>query len=447
LRFDPAGLHKEKAMKLSPDQKEMFEAMRDFANGNCSTRLLTCSGFAGTGKSTVLGVLAAQLKEDGVLPAYVAPTGRAASVLRKKLTACGIETTKMRGLHTNLSGTGISYCGTIHGLTKFPSVNPKGELVGFKNAPGLGDRYNLLIVDEASMVGGEMLMHLQSFQLPILAVGDHGQLPPVLDSAGLMENPDFRLEKIHRQAAGNPIIALSARVREEGEFDKSLADGKHLTFLGRREGREAIAKGLCDKKISPFEKVIICGYNRTRVELNRYARRALGRESSHPKKGDLVICLKNLHALGIMNGMRGVMLDDAEQSETTPWQITGDMEFPDEEMRVSGEWLLEKVGGMCWPGFCRERPFQTVDEFNKELAAYWLEDLGEEISAEPTSHMGDQGWPFDFGYALTVHKSQGSSFSHVTFWVDRQGNPDDENWRRLAYTAVTRSSHSLLVVE
>jgi ATP-dependent exoDNAse (exonuclease V) alpha subunit len=432
-------------VKLSPDQKEVFEAMRDFANGNCDAGndLMTVGGFAGTGKSTVLGVFAAQMKEDGVLPAYVAPTGRAASVLRKKLTACGIHTTKIRGF------AGVPYCGTIHGLTKFPAVNPKGELVGFQNAPGLGDRYNLLVVDEASMVGGEMLAHLQSFQLPILAVGDHGQLPPVLDTAGLMENPDFRLEKIHRQAAGNPIIALSARVRETGELDEKLQDGVALRIVGRRAGRELITEQLRNKKISPFEKAIICSYNRTRVELNRYARDALGVTTRpvYPKKGDLVICLKNLHALGIMNGMRGVMLSDAEQSETTPWQITGAMEFPDEEIRVSGEWLLERFGGMCWPGFMREKPFQTVDEFNKEVVGF-CDDIGVDAGGEePTTHMKDQGWPFDFGYALTCHKAQGSQFSRVAVWLDRRPEPESEDYRKWLYTSCTRATERLLVVE
>lgn len=433
-------------MKLSKDQKEVFEAMVDFASGDVALagveNLMTVGGFAGTGKSTVLGVFAAKMKELRVLPAYVAPTGRAASVLRKKLTACGIQTVKARG------PADLPYCGTIHGLTKFPTVNPKGELMGFQNAPSLGGRFSLLVVDEASMVGGEMLAHLKSFGLPILAVGDHGQLPPVLDTAGLMEDPDFRLEKIHRQAADNPIIALSRGIRETGEFDKSLADGKHLAFLGRRAGRDAIVKSLRKKSISPFEKAIICSYNRTRVELNYYARSCLGLETNpiYPKKGDLIICLKNLHAAGIMNGMRGVMLTDAEQSETTPWQIAGDVLFPDEELTINGEWLMERVGGMCWPGFMREKPFAKVEEFNKEVVGF-CEEIDAEIEAEPASHMADLGWPFDFGYAMTCHKAQGSQFSRVAVWIDRRPEPDNEDYRKWVYTAVTRATERLLVIE
>jgi hypothetical protein len=388
-------------LKLSEDQQDVLDAMLGFASGehDGADNLMTVGGYAGTGKSTLLGLFAEQMQKNGVCPAYVTPTGRAASVLRKKLAACGVKTTKARGEQ------GTPFCHTIHGLTKFPTVNNRGELMGFEPAPSVVG-YDLLVIDEASMVGGEMLRHLQSFNLPILAVGDHGQLPPVLDSAGLMDNPDMRLEKIHRQAADNPIIALSARVRETGELDRSLEDGVRLRFMNRRAGRQAIAEQLRDKKISPFDKAIICAYNRTRVELNRFARDVLELTTSpvYPKKDDLIICLKNLHLLGIMNGMRGVMLEDASQDEKTEWQITGSMRFPDEDLEIDGEWLLTKVGGMCWPGFMREKPFATVEEFNKEVVQMFPKLGRADGSDYPAHHMNMLGWPFDFGYAMTAHK-------------------------------------------
>lgn len=437
-------------MKLSKDQQLVLDAMIEFANGSAGD-LMTVGGFGGTGKSTVVGVFAAECRERGIRPAYVAPTGRAASVLRKKLTACGIQTTRTRGM------PGVKqppFCGTIHGLTKFPSVNPKGELVGFKSAPGLGGQYDLLVADEASMIGGEMRAHLQSFGLPILAVGDHGQLPPVNDTAGFMENPDFKLEKIHRQAADNPIIALSQAIRETGLMPKKLEDGVRLRFLNRRDGRKALAAQLLGSQagaagVSAFDQAIICAYNRTRVELNLFARDTLKLTTNpvYPKKGDLVMCLKNLHALGIMNGMRGVMLSNAEQSEVTPWQITGDMEFPDEELKISGDWLADRVGGMCWPGFMREKPFATVEDFNKEVRDF-VSDLGDDdVGEEAATHMKDLGWPFDFGYAMTAHKSQGSQFSHVAVWIDRRVEPDSADYRRWLYTSATRATERLLVIE
>ena len=55
---------------------------------------------------------------------------------------------------------------------------------------------------------------LLSFGLPVLFVGDHGQLEPIGTSAGLMADPHVRLETIHRQARGNPILRLATALRE-----------------------------------------------------------------------------------------------------------------------------------------------------------------------------------------------------------------------------------------
>ena len=86
----------------------------------------------------------------------------------------------------------------------------------------LDRNYGLIIVDEASMVDDMMIRDLRSFGVPILAVGDHGQLPPVGGVGSLMKNPNLRLEQIHRQAEGNPIIALSKMMREEGRLPESM---------------------------------------------------------------------------------------------------------------------------------------------------------------------------------------------------------------------------------
>ena len=62
-------------------------------------------------------------------------------------------------------------------------------------------------------------------------MGDHGQLPPVMSSGSVVQDPNLRLEKIHRQALDNPIIKLSRRVRETGKlFLKKSETGGPITF-------------------------------------------------------------------------------------------------------------------------------------------------------------------------------------------------------------------------
>jgi exodeoxyribonuclease V len=53
---------------------------------------------------------------------------------------------------------------------------------------------------------------------------------------------------------------------------------------------------------------------------------------------------------------------------------------------------------------------------------------------------------FDFGYAMTTHKAQGSGFQHAIVYVDRPVQPESEDWRRWMYTAVTRAAERLTVI-
>ena len=66
--------------------------------------------------------------------------------------------------------------------------------------------------------------------------------------------------------------------------------------------------------------------------------------------------------------------------------------------------------------------------------------------ASKVKSFSSAGHPYDFGYAMTVHKSQGSQFKHCIFFLDRQEKPLEEDWRRFAYTAVTRASERLTVI-
>src|SRR5262249_38992490 len=68
-----------------------------------------------------------------------------------------------------------------------------------------------ILVDEASMISGQLYADLCSFGLPLVFVGDHGQLEPVGEDVGLMADPDFTLETIHRNA--NEICHFGAHLR------------------------------------------------------------------------------------------------------------------------------------------------------------------------------------------------------------------------------------------
>lgn len=451
---------------LSADQREVYEEMLSwstsphsfssapggasdgelgFRDSQVTSPLLTIGGFAGVGKSSLLGVFAA---ETDLLVAYVSFTGRAASILQCKLSACGVSTTsglrppdEMSRLRRKVGRTsglldyfdfdvsangGPGFCGTLHQLLYIPIIDMETEeLKGWKKRTRLDRDYDLIVIDEASMVGNSMLDDLRMHGVPIMAVGDHGQLPPVADGGDLMKNPMLRLEKIHRQAEGSPIIQLSKVIRETGRLDKKLADGERVSFRRRADVedvlREAYSRRLQldgpSKIDSPIDVGVLCWTNKMRVRLNGMARKALG-FSGAPKCGEVVICLKN--APPIYNGMRGVLTEDGVVDR---WLLSAGIDFPDEG--------ISQDVVMCGANFNRERPFSSVDEL--------------EARGIPRS-FARAGALYDFGYALTVHRSQGSQFEHVIFYVDRSADENDDMWRRLAYTAVTRASERLTIL-
>jgi len=378
-----------------------------------------------SGKSTLLGVLASTWD---LQVAFCSFTGRASSILERKLKACGVKTTsapfmdpekmaKSRFAHLFSSDPSASYCGTIHRLLYRPVINSRDELVGFAKRDRLDRDYDLVVIDEASMVGDDMLEDLRRHGVPILAVGDHGQLPPVQASGSLMQDPDLRLEKIHRQAAGSPIIQLAHWIREGNRFGSFKGWDKNVRKLSKTKVDEV----LTDDAVGGLSRGILCWTNKNRCILNSKARRALGRKGK-PSAGEILIALKNDPP--VFNGMRGVLVSDVEKG-SREWTMRGKIEFPDEGLAPASY-------EMAVMQFMRERTLGNVDEVNEEFGLNLH-------SAKDLSGL------FDFGYCLTTHKSQGSQFDHAIVYCDMP-EKGDEMTRRYYYTAVTRASRSLSVL-
>lgn len=428
----PADLRLTRA-DLSPDQRQVYESILDWTK-SARGDLLTVFGYAGTGKSTLLGLFAS---ETDLKIAYVCFTGRASSVLGRKLHAANVATTnraqtdderKIGGRWGHLFYSPLDpeadrpFCGTIHRFIYRPLINSETEeLYGWEKREELDRRYDLIVIDEFSMVTDEMLNDLRVHGVRILAVGDHGQLPPAMGTNSSMANPNLRLEKIHRQAEGSPIIQLSRVLREEGRLDRSLADGHRLRFGAVADLRRSVLVDTLTQ--DRLDTAILCWRNATRVHVNRTVREYLGFAGKLPQAGEPLIALKNYPP--IYNGMRGLLTESAEQDPEEWWRLRAKIEFPDEG-------LPETEQNVCRDQFHRTEPFRSVDE---------LKAAGIKVHA-----MGAAGRLFDFGYAMTIHKSQGSQFKHVVVIVDWKQDYSNENTRRLAYTAVTRAAERLTVL-
>lgn len=383
-------------MELSKTQKSILTDILDWYREQ-PNQFLTLGGYAGTGKTTILGYCSNSIhkEKDRVKIAFCSFTGKAARVLKRKLD--DVKSVKKD-----------DYIGTIHRLIYKAIVDESDNIIGWEKIPKEDFKYDLVIIDEASMVTEDIWRDLLSYDIPILAVGDHGQLPPINSTFNLMGNPNLKLEEIYRQERDNPIIKLSEIARKYG----SLPFETFSNTVKKVHREDSDANEIIDDVFDSISRdtMILCGYNRTRINLNK-AIRSKHFESPLPTVGDRVICLKNNRNCDVYNGMTGTILDISEMG------IDG-YKYYDTEIDLDYE----------------EFPFFgkiSIDQFNnQEFLDKRVPDLNY----------------FDFGYALTVHKAQGSQASRVLLFEERFSKMSDDDFRRWLYTAVTRAEKELYII-
>lgn len=383
---------------LSADQKKVLQHILTwYKKDKTAMPYITLGGYAGTGKTTLIAVIRKELQKiDKKLKiGFASYTGKASRVLRLKLKE-------------EMAIFSEDTVGTIHSLIYSPIVNDKEEIIGWKTKEKI-DR-NLIIIDEASMVDNLIWTHLLAYHIPIIVVGDHGQLPPVNGSFNLMQKPDLKLDQIHRQAKKNPIIALSILAREQGMIPPdTYSPTVKKMMLTDYDTQEIVAQMLNNYDL---DTLVLCGYNHTRKKLNSFIRNALGFESPYPQTSDRVICLRNNHKDNIFNGMLGTIT--SIEKENDQWYLA--------EIAMDGE----------------EKNFKgliSVDQFNNDSGLNFTNRRSQTM-------MGDL---FDFGYALTVHKAQGSQAKKVILFEERFSKMTDNQWRRWLYTAITRAEKELYI--
>lgn len=381
-------------MELSEDQQKALAKLLAWYADPAKPQFITLGGYAGTGKTTLIAIFKNELLklDKNVKLAFCSYTGKAAQNLKNKLKEAGALSVK-------------DSVSTIHGLIYTPRET-NGLIAGWDKKDAL--ERHLIIVDEASMVDGLIWNDLLSYNIPIIAVGDHGQLPPISGSFNLMEKPQLLLTQIHRQAAENPIITVSEFARTTGIVPpKKYGVGVYKYLKEDPDAQEKSGELL--ECYSP-DTLILCGYNNTRNRLNQHIRANRGYETPNPASGDRVICLRNNHKKAIFNGMLGTITSIA----------------PAQKDWYQAEIQLDD----------REKPYEGLiyaPQFNAKTGVNFTKD-------RQLAMMGDL---FDFGYALTVHKAQGSQARKVIMFEERFARMDDEMWRRWLYTGITRAEEEL----
>jgi exodeoxyribonuclease-5 len=299
-----------------------------------------------------------------------------------------------------LRSKGCTGASTIHSLIYNASEDNNGRPSFTLNKDGPASRAGLIVIDECSMVDEELGRDLLSFGKPILVLGDPAQLPPIKGAGFFTEgSPDVMLTEIHRQAADNPIIRLSQAVREGGE----IAYGAYgETRVLRRDEIDAEAVMAADQ--------VLVGLNKTRRAYNARIRELSGRAGFTPTMDDKLVCLRNDRAKGLLNG---------------------------------GLWRVAEANGMV-NDFVRLglRPEEEPARDSLGVAVHRAFFEGRE--ADLPFAIRRESDEFDFGYALTVHKAQGSQWDAVVLFDESRAFR--EHRARWLYTGVTRAAKRLTLV-
>lgn len=374
-------------MQFAPQQDEALKAVSAWLKEG-RTPVFRLFGYAGTGKTTLARYFAEHVDGEVLFAAF---TGKAAQVLRSR---------------------GASNAKTIHSLIYRPRGEEEVEdeetgktsiapMFSINRQSPLA-KAALIVIDECSMVDEQLGKDLMSFGTPILVLGDPGQLPPV-SGGGFFTNqePDFLLTEIHRQARDNPIISIAMHVREGKEL--MYGDYGTVQIIGRNEVNQEIVLGA--------DQVLV-GTNKTRRRYNQRLRELKGFTSDYPASGDKLVCLRNDPAKGLLNGSLWTVMSSSR--ETVKPGINLMIRPEDDDMdRGAAKIKLLKA---AFEETDTEIPWSTRKRYDE----------------------------FDFGYALTVHKAQGSQWNDVVLF--------DESWafrdtrERWLYTAITRAAQKLTIV-
>jgi len=399
-------------MKWSPDQERALDAIGRWLK-NPDKPWFSLGGYAGTGKTTLARHIAESQSGTTKFGAF---TGKAASVLRSK--GCPGATTIHKLIYQPKGSVGETEIQELQNLIQGEYLkDDPDEMKLFtwrrelekKTADSNAvferkdeceiQEADLVIIDESSMVDMRMGKDLEHFGVPVMYLGDPGQLPPVKGKPRLGPNDyDFVLEEIHRQAADSPIIWLANEVR----------NGRGIKYGEFGDGKvKLLKKADWDIDLICSADQVITGMNASRHRITRNMRKHIGFTNVFPLANDKLICRKNDHEVGVLNGVTCRALKEGVKRGNI---IYLDIEY-------DGRNLMGKI---CDPGFFQE-------------------NYGERTHYPK----GDGIQQFDYGYCITGHKSQGSEWDHVVVADDLMRRNDREQRKKWLYTVFTRAQDRL----
>lgn len=478
------GLEVKLDFELNDQQKSALKELEAFVNGDDTS--ITLSGYAGTGKTTIMGIFNEYLKRrihaDII---FSAPTHRANAVTRQKTPNAKVVTLQsLLGLRPDFDITEDVF--DLHKL-KFEQV-----------AEVKIEAASIVIVDEASMIQDSLydflLEQIAAKGAQIIFMGDKGQLRPVkannISKVFRNDGAQLQLTKVER-TGDNPILKESTRVRNgEGfSYETDIAsNGQGVEYSSDKTRiREFVRTSLKEMKDSqdPLYFRVLAATNASVDAYNSAIRQILyGRRPAQLYEGELVMGYSNREYDSLRKKYKLMNSGDYVVQSVKPTTIQIDLTYPDRKESISMEGYkvtLKDAIDTSASSFTIDvvSNFETDENIIKVqeyIQTLW--SMRKQLLAEgnPTAakaviekinniqnrihtmrDIKDANGrlklrkSFDYGYAHTIHKSQGGTYSKVlindssinTFgFNDKNGQ---EVRQELKYVAVSRAKNYVMV--
>ena len=451
--------------KLSFDatnnQKKIIEKLSEWLAEGDSSSIFLLNGYAGTGKTTIIASFVAALRDLGIKPILLAPTGRAAKVLAR---------------YSNYEAH------TIH-----KRIYRERTITDYESRFSLDynrEKGAVFIVDEASMLSsgssenaafgsGNLLNDLVEYvrsgkDCRLMLVGDDAQLPPVgsdlspaLDPVELSHYGDVcyaTMDEVVRQSHDSGILfnatmlrcMLENRIHEIPHFDMSYPDFRRV------EGGELLEElQECYDRYGRDETIVITRSNKRANRYNEGIRRHTLSAEEEIEGGDMLMIVKNNYFYAerdkespmsfIANGDVARLRRIRRYEEFYGFRFAeATLQFPDyNDYEMQVKVLLDTISSES-PSLTREQSHQLFMEVEKDY-----EDIKSKAKRYRAIRENEHfnAMQIKFAYAVTCHKSQGGQWRAVFFdrclFGDETMSRDMLRW---LYTAITRATDRVYLV-
>jgi len=467
---------------LNDQQKDVIAQIDDFIN-NPNEFAMTISGWAGTGKTTLMEIVNRRYWMGHTVH-FAATTHKAAGVLKEKVGKKVFTVNSLFGIMIETDMEGETY-----------DVSKKArKLSDDKVKPN-----SIIIIDEASMLSVQnyidVILKAKERKCKIIFIGDSAQLSPVNedDISIVFRNVDHRIVELTKvmRTDDDSILNESTAVRTGDGFSyethiNDQGDGvRYIPDTDTKAILDVIDSHIDGLKDDPNYFRVLTYTNANVEKLNRVIRKKLGYDGLNPQPGEPLMAYSNwgYEGMGISGAVYTIVNSEA-------YKCNGILEERDENVRemitYTNETLLDdynlhiielniedSLGKEITVPLIdvKNNPhnreivialaFEKVHQWNKYREADNKKDklmcLDKINAIDEFLFVNDnvydkyntliQAKVIDFGYAHTIHKSQGSTFTHVLINDDDINRCLDKNVKKqLRYVAVTRAKKSANII-